>query len=308
MTTTSHEFPLGVAGEFAHTLAHHVAGIEGIRLLSIKGPVLADQGLRAPRLSADADVWVEPARLDDFRAAMELRGWGRRFTRETPWIIEHHADGFVHENWPVDIDIHHTYPGCFADKQLVFETLWARRTTVQMAGREVATTDRIGSLLIMILHALREPQSHRQQDELAHAVELLSEDSEMRAELFDLAHKTGAAGPVVPVLREAGMQLVLPFDGFQSRHQRRVWSYFIATNGVGAASSWLAQLVRSPLHKLPALIWHALYPTREEIHISSFIVAETRRARTVYRLKRLARGTRHALHALRSVLRAGVDR
>ncbi|AAT89622.1 hypothetical protein Lxx18920 [Leifsonia xyli subsp. xyli str. CTCB07] len=116
--------PLSAAVPLAHALVREVAERNGIRILFVKGPVLAAQGLRAPRVSVDVDVWADPARFDDLIAALREFGWTRRAESRSWQLFITHSVTLVRSGWPCDIDVHDRFPGAFADPQLVFETLW----------------------------------------------------------------------------------------------------------------------------------------------------------------------------------------
>lgn len=56
--------PHDVAVELLNAAIHDFASHHGVRVLTIKGRALADQGLRQVRGSSDADVLVDPAEFE----------------------------------------------------------------------------------------------------------------------------------------------------------------------------------------------------------------------------------------------------
>ncbi|HTN56253.1 MAG TPA: hypothetical protein VLZ82_08705, partial [Microbacterium sp.] len=68
-------FTLTEANELAHALLARIGQDHGIRTLSIKGVVADRYQLRRPRVAADADVIVDPARFDEFCRALSQHRW-----------------------------------------------------------------------------------------------------------------------------------------------------------------------------------------------------------------------------------------
>ena len=60
-----------------HTLVARAAADLGLRVLAIKGPVVALQGMRAPRASADLDVLVHPRDLGPLVDGLVALRWRR---------------------------------------------------------------------------------------------------------------------------------------------------------------------------------------------------------------------------------------
>ncbi|MGH3331093.1 MAG: nucleotidyltransferase family protein, partial [Nocardioidaceae bacterium] len=124
-----------------HGHVERLARDEGVRVLFIKGPVVAAQGLRVPRTYVDVDVLVDPAAMRPMRDALEQAGWRAPVADTTAHIVPQHSATYAHEVWPCTIDVHDRFPGFLADPQDVFEALWARRTTANVAGLEVPCCD-----------------------------------------------------------------------------------------------------------------------------------------------------------------------
>ena len=66
--------------EMVYALVASVARDHGVDAISIKGPMLHRQGLRAREHSGDVDVWADPAHLEVLCGALEAWGWNGRTT------------------------------------------------------------------------------------------------------------------------------------------------------------------------------------------------------------------------------------
>ena len=190
------------AAPLVHALCERVARDVGVRVLAIKGPVVAMQGLRAPRVSADVDVLVHPDDLDT------LHRWpaGRRLARRS---AGHRRYG----SCPCTRSTSCTTTGRWASTSTttsrafsrpraeVFEVLWARRDVVELAGVPVTVCDPVSQVAVVGLHLLREdPEglSARVQDLVERARDRLGASG--AAELLDSGatdrlRRSPAAGP-----------------------------------------------------------------------------------------------------------------
>ena len=156
----------------AHALVARLAELEGVRILFIKGPTAVALGARPPRPSTDVDVLCEPGGLEKLGPALERCGWRRRVPKSSVHELEHaskylfeHSVHYIHDEWPCDLDIHFNFPGFLAPDDVVFEELWRRHTTVEVANWPVPCADLLGQAAIVALHALRDPQfSHTAPD------------------------------------------------------------------------------------------------------------------------------------------------
>nr|WP_236685362.1 nucleotidyltransferase family protein [Demequina salsinemoris] len=183
-------------------LVSRVAEKRGIRALTVKGPAAGHYGLRPPRVSADADVLIEPARFDEMLEALKEVGWAERHVSRLTDSLVLHSVTVISKQWPCDIDVHVMFPGFLKDAGEVFEELWQRREALEIAGQPVEITDRASSILIAGLHGLRSPsQVARHRDEtLALAERIVPElsDADYR-DLVALAAKLGAADTARPI-------------------------------------------------------------------------------------------------------------
>lgn len=205
--------PHDVAVELLNVAIHDFASLHGIRLLTIKGRPLADQGLRNVRGSSDADVLVDPVDFDRLWALLQTAGW---FDRDKAVLVDlpprgsvlaPHARTLEHPLWPCHLDLHRYYPGFLRPPTEVFEVLWAARTTTTMAHRECAVPRPTDHWLIAALHAERSHDPAQLEDLEGRARARLKEDFD---DLGERARLTGATGPLnSPLERLLGRQQTL---------------------------------------------------------------------------------------------------
>ena len=290
-------FSLNEANELAHALLGHVGRASGIRVLSIKGIVADRYGLREPRVAADADVMVDPARFDDFCDLMDEHGWHRRVEREVPSLLGMHSVTLIREDWPNDIDVHVRFPGFFAGDSVIFDRLWRTRDTMVAAHVDIDVPSRAGSAVIAALHAVRYSRSVRHADELERVSELLwNEFSEAeQSEFIDISR----VGKAQWVLRELFEPRGMSYEIDANTNQQRLWTMNRATIEDGAAVSWLVELRTAPLTRKPAVLLRALWISRADIPRNDPDRLPSTREAWKHRVLRWRRGT----SALTSYLR-----
>lgn len=197
--------PHNVAVELLAAAVNDFAELHGIRILTIKGRVLADQGLRAVRGSSDVDVLVDPSAFERLWAILRSSGWTDRdravlvdLPREGT-VLAPHARTLEHPQWPCHLDLHRYYPGFLNPAQDVFDTLWEARTTIDLAHRACPVPGVADHWLIAALHATRSRDAGQLADLEERATPRLSTDL---SDLAERAHLTGAAGPLRETLRD----------------------------------------------------------------------------------------------------------
>ena len=198
------------AASVGYALVTTAAAVTGARALVIKGSSASFHRLRAERVSADIDVLVEPACVELMTQYLEGAGWKARPTSQLAETLVDHSVSFLHPDWPIDIDVHHRYPGLLVEATTAFEALWSRRTTMHVAGYEVPIPDRAGAILIGVLHNLRTTaETSRHVTEYANVVErvipTLSEAD--RRDSVELARQVGALDSARVFLLELGIPL-----------------------------------------------------------------------------------------------------
>ena len=255
--TNSEAIPL------AYALCARLADDLGIRIIAIKGPVLAHHGLRDPRVSADIDMLVHPDDMPAFRAAMNDAGWFTAPESEVPKLLTHHSVNLLNEHWPIGLDLHVYFPGFLAPAEEVFEELWRRRDHLTFAGHEVWVTDRASSAAIAALHYLRSVYRPTNASALARLVEksrTVFADREAAADLLVCAQSTGSVRTLGPYLDQLGLDTVPVHPAEESEYA--VWA-----RGTTAHPhlAWWIEFRAMPPWKWPGFLWHGLMLRPDEL-------------------------------------------
>ncbi len=286
-----HPLELTEAVPLLHALTDRVARDHDIRLLVIKGPIATAQGVRPARNSADLDVLVDPARVVDFREGLAGLGWTNRDASANAHVMSPHSVTYAHPSWPCEIDVHHHFPGFFADPQMAFDAIWARRERHRVAQVDVRCPDLIGQAAIVGLHSLRHPSLERSQTDLPHLAGALERllDPAQRRELAELAAATGAADTLAPVLEPLGA----PRIGAGSTSPEALESWRVQTSMADTHSvTWVSELTRSPVREWPRLLLRAVWLTEADIRVRQPGTGPGRRHLLLARLVRLEEGLR----------------
>ena len=253
----------------AHALVARLAELEDVRILFVKGPTADAQGARPPRPSSDVDVLCEPGSMERLGDALEAAGWRRRavvsvmrLEHAAKYLFDHSAH-YIHSEWPCDIDVHFNFPGFLAPADVVFETLWKRRSIIHVAGMPVVCADILGQAMIVGLHALRDPDDTLSQADLEHLTHMLKQMSPTRlAEISCLAADTGCSETLSPLLEHSGARVL----GSPWRDSDGLRRWHVRTESKGIyTTSWLIEMRHTPWWRTPPLIWHALFLPREEL-------------------------------------------
>lgn len=278
----------------AHALVARLAEQAGARVLFIKGPTAVALGVRPDRPSTDVDVLVDPADFRTLCAAFDGAGWQVRTPAGRPRraadLAFDHSTHYVHRDWPSDVDLHYNFPGFLAPPEQVFEGLWARRTTVTVAGRQVPTPDALGQALVVGLHALRDPKRPRSIADLDHVARSVTDPADGQlerriAELAGLAHATGAEQTAEPLLHRLGVRVVADEPQAQLLAWRQRQEF-----GEAAGSLWLVEFSQAPWYRRPGVLARAALPPREVLMSSHLAGDATRRQVLRLHVQRWARG------------------
>ncbi|WP_404431334.1 nucleotidyltransferase family protein [Microbacterium lacus] len=298
-TSLPEALSLGDAIDLGAAWVTKVAADRGIRILIIKGAGLAHHGLRAPRISADVDVLVDPARFDDFCELLIDEAWRIRPITAVGAEWSGHSVTFIRDDWPCDIDAHRYFPGFLAGAQTAFDALWRDRTTMLLANRSVQIPDRNGSILVAALHHLRDGASRStiggELDQLV-SVEMTPDEL---GSLAALAVETGALGPVAHVLEQLGLEPAA-IPQIEDSPALRAWNSRIAADASGPYF-WLLLLRNTPARHRPSLIARAIWPSRADIEINNPGTPDSRSARAKVRLTRIPKGLRSLPRAIRAL-------
>ncbi|WP_353114301.1 nucleotidyltransferase family protein [Microbacterium sp.] len=290
-------------GHLAHALVAHVAEQAGIRTLAIKGPVADHYGLREPRVSADADVLVEPARFSELCQLLMENSWHPRHERSVPTLMDQHSVTLICDRWPNDIDVHEYFPGFFGDRGRTFDRLWSTRRTLPLAHVDVPVPSRAGAAVIGALHSLRYTRSLRHNDELERITRIVSDefDDEQREDFVQIVQVGGAQWVMRDVLAAIGVEA----ETDATARQRQLWTLNRETVEDGAAVSWLAAMRQSPWAEKPGVLFRALWISRADIPRNDPDIVPTAREAWQHRLVRWRRGTRALLHYVWGSVRRG---
>ena len=302
MSASSHELALAEAVPLAHALVARAAGDHDVRVLFIKGPVAAEQGLRPRRPSVDVDVLVDPMRRGLLAAVLDDLGWVDENPYLSPTVLPQHSLTHRHHSWPCELDLHDRFPGFFADPQAVFEALWSRRTTVRVAGQDIAAPDRAGHALVLALHSLRDPHEAWRQVDLHDLEQRLVADftADDLRDLAVLARTLGAADTAAPFLRAVGAPPV--GLGSTSAADLRAWRLRTEPSDTTAVS-WVEELRHLPPRAWPRYLWYAAWLSEHELRLADPGLADEPRAIRHARWRRFRRGLAAAPRAVSSVLR-----
>jgi glycosyltransferase involved in cell wall biosynthesis len=296
------ELALSEGVPLAHAVVDRLARDHDVRVLFIKGPTASAQGLRAERLSLDVDALVDPARRGVLAEALTELGWVDENPYTSPTVLPMHSLTHRHPKWPCELDLHDRFPGFFADPQDVFEQLWARRSTVEVAAQQISCTDRTAQALVLALHALRDPHDPSKAAELTDLVARVSTsfDREGLRDLAALARDLGAADTAAPFVSAVGGT---PAGvGTTGSDDLRAWR-LRTEPAQSTAVSWVEELRHQPKRSWPRYLWYAAWLSEHELRVADPDLPATRSAVLRARGRRLRRGLGALPGAVRSVWR-----
>ncbi|WEO78037.1 nucleotidyltransferase family protein [Cryobacterium sp. SO2] len=245
--------PVAVSIELLHALVSRVATDAGVRVLLIKGPTLARQGLRAERVSADVDVLVDPGGLPALVGGLRALGWHQRAgAADSP-----HSVTLVHDQWRGDLDLHRYIPGLVRDPADSFEVLWDRRTQQVFAGHSVVVPDPLCHAVLLALHSLRNIGDPARDTELTNAVQALARADQ--DEVTAIVRGLGAGYALRGTLSSAGIQ-VEPSD--ENSRQAKAWR--VRMSPAYGTYIWLMHIREVPWRQKPGAVLRAVWlPTAE---------------------------------------------
>jgi hypothetical protein len=252
----------------------------------IKGLVAEEHRLRPSRTSADVDVLVDPAGFDELIEALRLRGWHERVHL---WLfdrLEEHSMTLIHDQWPIDIDVHRYFPGFLLPAEQVFDELWSRRQELTVAGQPVDGTDAAAASAIVALHALRWMHSERNIREFDFLVEHLRSQPAVTAELLQVAARTGSSETLTPLFERLGVARVegpRPPSGALAAWNRRAAH-------PSRTGEWFSYFLRTPKRAWPRELTQVLWPARDLYRQDHPGVPNTTGALFAARIARLRNG------------------
>lgn len=301
MPTT--ELSLDEANELLAAWSTAQAEAHGIRALIIKGRPLADDGLRAPRVSADVDLLIQPAQFDRYCAAVLEAGWEEFPSTFASAHFTLHSRSFRKSGWPNSFDVHSEYPGFLRGPDVAFDALWETRRTCAFAHRDCQVPSRVANAIILALHSLRGAHEHsRHQSELAELATAHWTDAE-RTGLTDLAVATGSAGPLQVTLAGWGVS-VEPDPVLERSPAAREWHRKTA-EAQGRTASWVLLLAQTPLRRKFEVLARALWPSRADFTTDHPEIPDRAWPLAKARVARWGRGFRRLPSALAAILWRG---
>ncbi|WP_082590393.1 nucleotidyltransferase family protein [Phycicoccus sp. Soil748] len=303
------ELRLSEAVPLAHALVARLAELQGVRILFIKGPTAVALGARPPRVSTDVDVLCEPGGLERLGPAMEHSGWRRRLrkTAETRFVhasqyLFDHSIHYIHDEWPCDIDIHFNFPGFLAPDDVVFEELWTRHTSLNVAHWPVPCADYLGQAAIVALHALRDPHlAHTAPDLQFVTQSLRGRGAPASHDLAALAAATGSAETLRPVLEE--LEITAPQGPSPDHELLRRWRVRTGDGSV-PTTLWMIEVRNAKWSAKPRLVLRALLPPTDALYSSHPDVPRSSRNTTRLLRKRWRRALPHLRRGVNAARRA----
>lgn len=283
----------------AHALGAKVAEELSVRVLSIKGPAADHHALRAPRVSADADLLVDPAEFRAFCEALERRGWHERVARSTPSILELHSRTYIHPEWPCDIDVHDRFPGFFAPSEMVFQELWERREALTVGNVTIVIPSIAASAVIAALHALRNMSHARHRSEWAEVVEALKFRF-TRSQQLDFL-RLAEVGKARWVLRDAIDEMGFgPSENDLDPNEDAIWTANLRFGPDGGAVGWIRAMKGGTLSDRALLLMRAVWVPRDFVPRNEEALRLSTTQVLRYQFDRWRRGARAVLKYLRA--------
>lgn len=283
---------VGVAVELAHALIQRQCDELGLRLLFLSGPAAQHQGLRKRHLSSDVDALLPPEDARQLESSLAAAGWfPRPFGMEG--VALKHPLTLIHDQWPIDIDVHHLIPGAAAPPDAVFDLLWARREHTDLAHWRVNVPGRTDHALVLILNILRSSPETETDPRLAYTGQALTDD-EMQS--LDRRITEFDCGPhVTPLVRRYGRGLI----HLDTREPDRTW--LLHQHLDQPALLWMDGVARAPRTPKPMLLLSAVLPSRRVLSERDLtLIAAPRRQLFAERVGRLARAAVHFPALLRT--------
>jgi hypothetical protein len=298
---TTADLRLDEANELLAAWVCAQAARRGIRALVIKGRTLADDGLRAPRVSSDVDLIVEPARFDEYCDAIVDAGWQEFPSTFASAHFTLHSRTFRKQGWPNSLDVHSEYPGFLRGPDVVFDALWDSRRDARFASQPGNVPSRPANAMILALHSLRGTHlQERHRDELEELERVTFTDDE-RGEIAALTDATGAAAPLRDVLAAWGVTVRVD-EALAGSAREREWRRKTA-EAQGAAASWLSLLRTARWRDKPEVVWRAFWPSRADFRTNHPEIPDRLVPQVRGRLVRWGRGLRRAPAAVRALRR-----
>jgi len=282
--------------ELLPVLVTRMAQDRGIRALLIKGQVAGHHGLRPIQLSNDVDILVEPHGFDALHRALLDNGWFGVESHLQPDIAAiKHSVALQHALWPLELDVHRSFPGMFASATDAFDALWDDRATLTLSRQSTSVAGLAGSVVIGLLHAWRNSEDATADREAALIEDFLREaDQAIKDAVSELVHRTGASEAGRERWEALGIPVgpAIEVDG----HAMLTWRW---QTEIGRPLGWTYVLLQQPTWRRPRVVLRALLGTNErELRIRYPAAPAGRRGLWLARWWRL----RTALHEMPTIV------
>ncbi|KYH45852.1 hypothetical protein AZH51_09200 [Branchiibius sp. NY16-3462-2] len=282
-----------------HALVADVAEQLHLPALLIKGVAAVQQGLRdEDYVPGDVDVLCSPDRAPELIDALAARGWRLRPESAAHARFVTHSTTLLHPEWPCDIDVHTSFPGFFADPDVVFEALWQHRERHEIAGVGLWAPDYPAHALIVLLHGLRSPTLYKNAEEVTNSRLRFGAMSDTeRAAVQDLIRRTRASEVVADVLNPIGWQIEVPE---QPSAQFVRWKL---SSGPTNTEGWLVAIAEARGTDRLRVIYRAVLPARDDLLIDYPQVADATWPTVKAYAQRLIRAAAWVPPAARNIVR-----
>lgn len=226
------EVPLDVRVHLGHAAVQHLAEKDGVDLLHIKGPAIADSLTHPGREATDIDVLIRPEHEDSFLQACSHAGFRlvSHFRTGSPF---EHSTTLHHSVWG-HLDVHRHFPGIGLSREQAFNRLWETRSQKMIGGTWCPTPSVTAQTVLLVLHAARSVQGGKATADVEHVWHQASPKAREAAiaEVSTLdAQVAFAAG-------------IGALDSVPDGPQRRAW--VAMTQGHGRLGEWRARISTAP--------------------------------------------------------------
>lgn len=297
MDLESGVLPGPVANELGRALVIQVAQELGVPAIVIKGRALAYHRLEQPKVSADVDVLVRPSDFSKLVEELGKKGWAERPWSDPDGIFPQHSMTLLHQNWPIDIDVHVRFPGCEIPGEDLLEALLSTCEYVAEAGQAVPIPGRLETIVIAAVHLLRDASDLGALGRVMTFADEIAQ-SETATDVVDAARRLGALATAEPFLRQAFPASVPEDVGRPSDEWLRL------SNTTHAGALRIEKLIQSRGRGVVGMVWRALYPSREALAASNLeAMAMSESQLQLMRWQRFRRALREAPIVLRDVCR-----
>lgn len=258
--------PREAAIGLCHALVQDAAAAVDARVIFFKGLVANRHELRPTWTPSDVDVFVEHGQIDQVLHQLQKLGWYRRPESDAHRYFVTHSVSLIHLQWPIDIDLHVSFPGIFRDYGTTFERLWSQRVTLEIAHRPIQCAGAEHSFILGALHALRSLSDPRSRGELRHLHKWLeirsNEDASAPSQLAAEVKVLAAVEVLAPEFQD-DLNLTPP-----ARVSKEMTQWNVQTRQLNRTASWLQLISQTRGARSKArLVRQAILPDREAMAI-----------------------------------------